>query len=143
MIFTLIQWKSWRSQANKGGNLNVAKKVIIKSIIGVDSKFEGVINTDETTRIDGEFTGTIKATGMVIVGETGKIFGDIFAKDVVVAGEIKGNIQAKGKTDVAATGRIFGDLSTRSLTIDENAVFQGQCAMNVQSDEYDDIEMIS
>ena len=119
----------------------MARKMSIKSIIGSETRFEGIINTDETTRIDGEFKGTVNANGMLIIGETGKIFGDIFARDVMVAGEIKGNIQSKGKTDVAGTGRIYGDLVTRSLMIDENAVFQGQCAMNVKSDE-DDYDII-
>lgn len=120
----------------------MARKVSIKSIIGAETKFEGTLNTEETTRIDGEFKGIIHANGLLIIGESGKISGDIFVKDVIVAGEIKGNIQSKGKTDVAATGRIYGDLDTRSLTIDENAVFQGQCAMNVKSDDDDDFDII-
>ena len=116
----------------------MAKRVSIKSIIGEGTKFEGTITTTETTRIDGEFTGTITASGMVIIGEKGEIKGDIVAGDVIVAGNVNGNVKAKGKTEVAATGLIFGDLITKSLSIDENAVFQGQCSLNVQEDEEDE-----
>ncbi len=113
----------------------MARKATIRSIIGVNTLFEGVLTTTETTRVDGEVRGTIRSEGLVIIGEEGNIAGDIYVHDIIVAGSINGNIYAKGKTEVADTGRIFGDLKTRSLTIDENAVFQGQCAMNVQSKE--------
>lgn len=116
----------------------MARKATIRSIIGVNTIFEGVLTTTETTRVDGEIHGTIRAEGLIIIGEEGKIEGDIYVHDIVVAGTINGNIFAKGKTEVADTGRIYGDLKTRSLTIDENAVFQGQCAMNVQSKEDSD-----
>lgn len=120
----------------------MARRVSIKSVIGEGTKFVGTITTNETTRIDGEFKGTVQANSMLIVGETGKVDGDIVARDVVVAGEVNGNIKTKGKTDVAATGRIYGDLATRSLTIDENAVFQGACAMNVQSADDEELDLL-
>ncbi len=31
---------------------------------------------------------------------------------------------------MASTGRIIGNIRTKSLIVDENAVFQGQCTMN-------------
>lgn len=116
----------------------MARRVSIKSIIGEGTKFEGTISTNETMRIDGEFKGTITANSMLIVGEKGEINGDIVASDVVIAGTVNGNVKAKGKTEISATGRLLGDLTSKTLSIDEDAVFQGQCSLNVDSHEEDD-----
>ena len=33
---------------------------------------------------------------------------------------------------MVSTGRVIGDIRTKSLVVDENAVFQGQCTMNTE-----------
>ncbi len=49
---------------------------------------------------------------------------------MVVGGMLEGNLVCGGKTEVIATGKVLGDMLTRSLIVDEKAVFQGQCVMN-------------
>ena len=48
----------------------------------------------------------------------------------MVAGIVEGDLTSAGRTEVASTGSIRGNIQTKSLIVDENAIFQGQCNMN-------------
>ena len=52
------------------------------------------------------------------------------AENIVVAGVVEGNMQIREKVNVEPTGEIYGDITTKSLLIDEESVFQGNCYMN-------------
>ena len=104
----------------------------INSILGPGTVFEGNYVTKETTRVEGTELGDINSEGTVILGEKGKIVGNIVARNVIVGGAVEGNITVEGKIEITASGSIKGDIATSSLIIDENAVFQGNCVMNAE-----------
>ncbi|NTV79554.1 MAG: polymer-forming cytoskeletal protein [Clostridiales bacterium] len=104
---------------------------IVRCIVGAKTVFEGTMTTEETTRIEGTVNGNIIAEGTLIIGQTGKVNGDITAQCILIAGEVSGNLFASSKIEAAASGRIYGNIKTKSLVIDEKAVFQGKCEMNV------------
>lgn len=106
----------------------------INSILGPGTVFEGNFTTKETTRVEGTVLGDINSEGTVILGEKGKIVGNIVARNVIVGGAVEGNITVEGKIEITASGSIKGDIATSSLIIDENAVFQGNCVMNANAD---------
>ena len=101
----------------------------INSILGPGTVFEGNFTTKDTTRVEGCVNGDITSEGTLILGEKGKVCGNIIAKNVIVGGAVDGNITVDGKIEITAAGSIKGDISTSSLIIDENAVFQGNCIM--------------
>ena len=51
----------------------------------------------------------------------------------MVGGTVEGEMNSDGRIEVASTGRITGNIRTKSLIVDENAVFQGQCIMNKET----------
>lgn len=104
----------------------------IDTIIGEKAVVEGIIKTTDTTRIDGTLNGRVESQGILIIGETGLIKGDIFAKAVLIAGTVHGNLQVKEKIEVAETGNIIGDIITKTLYIAEGAIFKGNCAMETK-----------
>jgi cytoskeletal protein CcmA (bactofilin family) len=107
-----------------------AEKVV--TLIGTGAVCDGPFSAKDSTRIDGTINGAVRIDGSLIVGQTGKITGNVKAQNVFLAGEIAGNIDAgAGKVEVSDTGKIIGDITTRSIVIDENAVFQGNCTMTV------------
>jgi len=112
----------------KGKDFTVEK---ISTMIGSDAVITGTFEAKDTTRVEGVIHGDIKSEETVIVGTTGKVNGNITAKNVMVAGEVKGNMHVVERIEASASGKIFGDIQAKSLYIDENAVFQGQCTMNV------------
>lgn len=99
------------------------------SIIGAGTVLEGNLKTNATVRIDGDIVGDITSQATVIIGVEGKIKGNVNAVDVLVAGLVTGDVKASNKIEIVAKGTIAGDLYTKSLVIDENAIFQGKCVM--------------
>ena len=105
----------------------------ITNIIAAGTIVDGPITTKEGTRIDGTVNANVTVNGSLIVGQEGKIIGAVTATNIFLAGEIQGNISAAtGKVEISDTGKLIGDLSAKTLVIDENAVFQGQCTMTAE-----------
>lgn len=102
----------------------------ISSIVGADMVVEGNIRARETVRIEGSITGNVETEGALIISATGKVKGNIKGSGVVVGGVLEGDLSSTGKTEVISTGKVIGNMRTKSLIVDENAVFQGQCIMN-------------
>ncbi len=105
-----------------------AQKVV--TLIGAGATCDGAFSARDTTRIDGTINGPVHIEGSLIVGQSGKVNGDVTAQNVFLAGEITGNIDCNsGKLEVSDSGKFVGDVTTKSIVIDENAIFQGRCTM--------------
>ena len=114
------------SKNKKTANVNAR----IGSIIGADMVVEGTITSNEAVRIDGKVKGDVCSVGALVIGDTVMVVGNIIGADIMIAGTVEGDLVSGGRTEVASTGRIMGNIQTRSLIVDENAIFQGQCNMN-------------
>ncbi len=110
------------------------EKRIIDTIIGENTKIQGILTASDSTRVDGLVKGKIQSESSVIVGEKGTIRGDINANDILVAGTVYGNLIAREKIELTETGRVRGDLITKTLVIDEGASFKGNCTMEVMEE---------
>lgn len=69
---------------------------------------DGDITAENDIRIEGEIRGNICTKKKIIIGESGKVLGDIEGEQIVLLGEVIGKIVASIK-----------------LTIRKNALFQG------------------
>lgn len=107
----------------------------VDTVIGKDTEFTGTLRAKGVIRVDGKVEGEIITHGDVIIGETGKIIGDIKARHVTLAGEIHGNAIAHGKLEIISTGKLFGDIEIGSLVINDGAVFDGKCEMKSEADD--------
>lgn len=103
----------------------------INSIIGEDMVIEGNITAKEAIRIEGTVNGDVISKGILTISASGKVLGDIKAKNILVGGVVEGALDSEGKIEVLETGKVTGNIRTKSLIVDENAVFQGQCTMNL------------
>lgn len=104
--------------------------VIVNTVIGAGTEFIGDLKTKDTTRIDGIIRGNIQSDGTVIIGMGGQVEGNINAVEVSIAGMIKGDMTAQNRIEILSSAHIEGNITTKSLCIDEHAVFQGVCNMN-------------
>ena len=100
------------------------------SIIGADMIVEGSIKAKETIRVEGNVTGNVETEGNLTITATASVKGNIKGSGIVIGGVLEGDLVCGGKTEVISTGKVYGNMHTRSLIVDENAVFQGQCVMN-------------
>ncbi len=98
--------------------------------ITVGTSIHGEIKVENDLRIDGYVKGAIQVGGMLIIGETGKIEGDVVSHSVTVAGQIQGNLHGLEKVVLESKAVLVGDLQTRELVIHERAYFNGNCSMS-------------
>ncbi|NLC79383.1 MAG: polymer-forming cytoskeletal protein [Ruminococcaceae bacterium] len=108
---------------------NMSKADVMETIIGESTVFDGCITSSATLRIDGTLNGEVKSKGTVIVGPSGKIKGNIKAKQLYVAGYIEGNIAGEERIEFSSSGHLLGDLSTINLVVEQGAAIDGKCKM--------------
>ncbi len=93
------------------------------------SKIIGTIVADSDFRIDGVVEGDIQSNGKVVIGEQGRIKGNIECQNAEILGRLEGKIETKHTLALRASGNIQGDVTTQTLIVEPNAVFNGSCSM--------------
>lgn len=105
------------------------------TIIGPGAVFDGNLSTPEGIRIDGIINGNCTCGGDMIIGNDGRIEGNITAQNVNISGKVNGDITVSGKMELFSTGRVVGNITAKALVIDENAYFDGRCTMTAALEE--------
>jgi cytoskeletal protein CcmA (bactofilin family) len=106
----------------------------INSIVGEGTSFRGDLELNGLLRIDGDFSGTIRTAGKVLVGVNGRAECTINAGTVVIGGVVKGNIFAMEKVLVLSTGMMIGNINTPRLIAEEGVVLHGACLVQLESE---------
>ena len=108
-------------------------KEVISGVLGPGSLFEGRISFDGTLRIDGAVNGEIicksHQPSTVIITENAVVEANIIADVIIVSGMLSGNLKAIEKLEIIAPGRVEGLVYTSDLSIQDGALFQGECVM--------------
>ncbi|MFH2040710.1 MAG: polymer-forming cytoskeletal protein [Chloroflexota bacterium] len=113
---------------------NVQAVERVTSVLGAGIIWQGSLTGSGGVRIEGSYEGQIELSGMLMVGETGRVTcPDIRAATVIVAGSVRGNITAQ-KVEIRSTGRIWGNVVTISFATEEGAFLRGQIRMEEQLD---------
>jgi cytoskeletal protein CcmA (bactofilin family) len=99
----------------------------INSIIGEGTRFSGEFDLNGLLRIDGDFCGTVRTKGKVLVGKNGRAECTIYAGTVVVGGIVKGNIFAEEKVVILSTGIVLGNISSPRFIVEEGVILNGIC----------------
>jgi cytoskeletal protein CcmA (bactofilin family) len=100
---------------------------LLNSIIGEGTRLSGEFDLEGLLRIDGDFTGTIRTNGQIIVGLNGRAKCNVYAESIVIGGMVRGNIFSTDKVVILSTGIVLGNISTPRLIIEEGVVFSGNC----------------
>ena len=98
------------------------------SVLGANTHFEGTLRAEGNIRIEGTFIGDITTRGRIVIGELGKVNGDLIGESVETAGTVNGNVIAR-KVSVMRTGRILGDLRLEKMATEEGGFIQGLVTM--------------
>jgi cytoskeletal protein CcmA (bactofilin family) len=91
---------------------------------------EGNVTFRTELAIDGEVEGSITSTGILTVGQHGRIRGEVRAGSVIVIGTIEGNVFASDRCALEAGATLRGDIESPRLAVDENATFQGSAKIS-------------
>src|SRR5215471_9606810 len=93
------------------------------SSISSETTVVGKIICKGIIKIYGFVEGELSASNAMIAGSA-RINGDIVAEELTIGGRVKGNIYAL-RVKLRDTAVVEGDIHHRSLSIDENARFEG------------------
>ena len=97
----------------------------INSIIGEGTRFNGEFDLNGLLRIDGDFCGTVRTEGKVLVGKNGRAECTIYAGTVVVGGIVRGNVFANEKVVILSTGIVLGNIHSPRFIVEEGVIFNG------------------
>jgi cytoskeletal protein CcmA (bactofilin family) len=109
----------------------------INSIIGEGTRFNGEFDLNGLLRIDGDFCGTVRTEGKVLVGKNGRAECTVYAGTVVVGGILRGNIFANEKVVILSTGIVLGNIHSPRFIVEEGVIFNGTAKI-VQGKEKSD-----
>ena len=118
------QQEGGRKMAEQGGEV---------TIVGQGAKLEGTVVSAGSLRIDGQVKGQVNADGDVMLSPQSQVEADIRAQNVSIAGRFKGSIVVKGRAEINRGGRVDGDVTSKTLVVEEGAIFQGQSIMDQQA----------
>jgi cytoskeletal protein CcmA (bactofilin family) len=93
------------------------------SSISSEITIVGKITGKGTVKVAGRIEGELHASS-VLIAEGAQVEGDIVAKEVTVGGRVRGTIHAN-RVRLTSSAIVEGDIFHRSLSIEENARFEG------------------
>jgi cytoskeletal protein CcmA (bactofilin family) len=79
---------------------------------------------------EGKLDGEIQSDGVLTLGDSAVINGNISVQSVVVRGKVTGNISAKEKIEIKARAEIFGDIRATKLIVEEGVTYVGKTEVN-------------
>ena len=100
------------------------------NLISNGTDITGDIKSNGDIRIDGSLTGILNTKGKVVIGQTGKVNGEVICKNSEVSGIVEGKITVAQLLNLKSSSRILGDIVTSKLSIEPGAIFTGNCKMS-------------
>ena len=97
-------------------------------VVGPQVSLEGkvVLSGPGMVRIEGEFSGTIRCKGTVIIAEGAVVHADIQAGALVAAGFFEGSAEVEDQVRVTAGAEVHADCAGKGLVLEPGARFNGK-----------------
>jgi cytoskeletal protein CcmA (bactofilin family) len=87
---------------------------------------KGELSGAEDVHIDCKLDGPVSLGGnRLTIGASGKIQGEVVAREVVIEGKVSGEIRAHDRVEIHKEGSFIGDLVTSRISIEEGAYLKG------------------
>lgn len=121
-------------QPGNSGSLTVRQRG--RSVFGSEPELNGEISFVDMIRVNGHIAGRVTSRkGTLIVDTAARVEADIEVAIAVINGTVTGDIVAHQKVELAPTAKIYGNIWTRSLAIQNGAIFEGVCQMLEEKEE--------
>jgi cytoskeletal protein CcmA (bactofilin family) len=101
-----------------------------KNVLSSDVEIKGNLKFSGELTFEGKLEGEIQTDGLLNMGDTAVVTGNINAQSVVVRGKLNGNINAKEKIEIKAKAELFGDIRATKLVVEEGVTFVGKTEVN-------------
>lgn len=117
--------KNMAVKFQSGSSNNSGNQVGYETVIGKNLTVNGNVFSDSSARIDGTVNGDVKVMGKLLLGEGGKIQGNVNALNFIVSGTIVGNVSC-AYVHVSKTGNVQGDITVQEFSAEQGAVISGK-----------------
>ena len=87
----------------------------------------GKVETTGSIRIDGEIIGDVNTRAKIVLGESSRVEGNIYAQNADIGGVVEGKVEVGETLILKPSCRIQGDIVTNTLIVESGAKFSGQC----------------
>ncbi len=101
-----------------------------KNVLNSEVEIKGNLKFAGELTFDGKLEGEIQTDGVLHLGDSAVITGNINAQSVIVRGKINGNINAKDKIEIKSKAELFGDIRATKLIVEEGVTFVGRTEVN-------------
>jgi cytoskeletal protein CcmA (bactofilin family) len=101
-----------------------------RNVLASDVEIKGNLKFSGELTFDGKIDGEIQTDGILNLGDSAVVNGNINAQNVVVRGKVNGNITAKEKIDIKTKTELFGDIRASKLSVEEGVTFVGKTEVN-------------
>ena len=99
----------------------------MRAMLDRESEVSGKLSFAGPTRIDGTLRGEVRATDLLVIGETGYVNGTVRAGNLVVLGRIEGDVVDAERVEIGPRGVLSGTVETRALVVREGGTLDGDC----------------
>ncbi|MCG9663296.1 bactofilin family protein [Vibrio mediterranei] len=106
------------------------------TLIAKGCTISGKLKLESDIQVDGIVDGQVHVEGSLVVAESGRVKGEIFAKQLIVNGIVEGNCHAE-HIQILANGRVKGKVWSNNLSIEPGGKFFGETA------EFPDHEVVN
>jgi cytoskeletal protein CcmA (bactofilin family) len=102
----------------------------LSGFVGSGTVITGEASFKSMLRVDGRFSGRINSTdGTLIVGAGGQVDANIEVAIATIHGIVNGDIVATDRIELGRAAKLTGNIQAPSLMIEQGAVFEGTCKM--------------
>jgi cytoskeletal protein CcmA (bactofilin family) len=113
-----------------GTNGSLSLKQYGRTFYGTEPELTGEITFVDMLRVNGYIAGSVfSKKGTLIVDAAGRVDANVEVAVAVIGGTVTGDIVAHERVEVGPSAKIYGNIWTRSLAIQNGALFEGVCQM--------------
>ena len=114
--------------ANGGAALNIKQHG--RSSLGAGPELNGEIRFTDMLRVSRHIAGSIYSEkGTLIVDTAAVIDAGVEVGIAIIGGTVNGDVVAHQRVELGPTAKICGNIWTRSIAIQNGAIFEGVCQM--------------
>jgi cytoskeletal protein CcmA (bactofilin family) len=101
----------------------------VAGFIGTPVAIRGTLATGSTLRLDCSVEGLVVARDELVLGETGRIKGEIVVRRMNTSGKLEGDLFVLEMAEFERGSEMSGNIVARALCIREGALLDGHCRL--------------
>ena len=106
---------------------NAARESNETCVVAPGALIEGKFSSTENIRIDGAIKGDVKCDLRLVMGDSGKIKGNVTARNAIIMGKIEGEVHVAETLHLKSSAVIRGAVHAKYMVVDEGARYFGDC----------------